>query len=374
MSSRVRRYRRRAFTEWAAIGLAAGSAVAFGATAYQGLSAAMMGATILAGLVTFYMVALVTALITGEEQLVFYRQQIAVMAVAVGLLHLNNQPVLPFLDALSLGFAALLACGRLGCLMVGCCHGRPARWGVRYGVAHVADGAPSHLLGVRLFPVQALESVAAFCLLVSGVGILLGDNVPGVVTAWMIVGHGLVRGGLEFLRGDPERFFIGGFSEAQWTSMVLLWCVSWAGRIGLLPFIPLHTAAAIAMTVVMAIVLVIRRVRPTPVHALLDPRHVREVAAAVAHGDADPMRSGVRVGRTSLGFRISATTIEAGRFEHCALSKEGTTLSNGALAVIAELILTLKHPATLRGIVRGDHGVVHLLLDRQRQSNAARRF
>jgi hypothetical protein len=374
VSSRVGRYRRGAFTEWAAIGLAAGGAVALGATAYQGLSAAMMGATILAGLITFCVVVMVTTLITGEEQLVFYRQQIAVMAVAVAWLHLNNQPVLPFLDALSLGFAALLVCGRIGCLMVGCCHGRPSRWGIRYGPAHVADGAPSHLLGVQLFPVQALESFAAFCLLVSGVGILLGNNVPGVVTAWMIAGYGLVRACLEFLRGDPERVFIGGFSEAQWTSVTLLWCVSWAESFGLLPFDPWHTAAATTLTIVMIIVLVIRRVRPTPVHALLDPCHVREIAAAVAHGDADPMRSGIYVGTTSLGFRISATTIEAGRFEHCALSKEGTTLSNGALAVIADLILTLKHPATLRAIVRGHHDVVHLFLDRQPQSIAVERF
>ena len=32
----------------------------------------------------------------------------------------------PYLDATALGLGAFLACGRVGCTLAGCCHGRPA--------------------------------------------------------------------------------------------------------------------------------------------------------------------------------------------------------------------------------------------------------
>ena len=39
-------------------------------------------------------------------------------------------PVLPYLDLTCLGLGIFLVCGRQGCLMVGCCHGKPCGWGI----------------------------------------------------------------------------------------------------------------------------------------------------------------------------------------------------------------------------------------------------
>ena len=69
---------------------------------------------------------------TGEERIIYYRHEIAVMVVAALLLWLLRQPLLPYLDVTILGIGMFLTCGRMGCFMVGCCHGRPHDWGVCY--------------------------------------------------------------------------------------------------------------------------------------------------------------------------------------------------------------------------------------------------
>ena len=79
------------------------------------------------------------------------------------------------LDVTALGLGVFLTCGRCGCLMVGCCHGKPFRWGVRYGEAHAREGFPAVYVGARLFPVQALEAViVAAVVSACAVAIVLG--------------------------------------------------------------------------------------------------------------------------------------------------------------------------------------------------------
>src|SRR5437879_5906393 len=49
---------------------------------YQNLSSSVMLAIILAAVLTFFAQAIITKIITGEEDLVYYRHEIAVMTVA----------------------------------------------------------------------------------------------------------------------------------------------------------------------------------------------------------------------------------------------------------------------------------------------------
>jgi len=81
---------------------------------------------------TFLLLALGTKIVLGEEKLVYYHHEIAVLLVTAGLVTLLGQPVLPYLDLTVLGVGTFLVFGRLGCPLVGRCHGRPHRWGVRY--------------------------------------------------------------------------------------------------------------------------------------------------------------------------------------------------------------------------------------------------
>jgi hypothetical protein len=43
-----------------------------------------------------------------------------------------------------------------------------ARFGVQYGDEHAKAGFSAHLAGVTLFPIQAVESMFVFCVVVWG--------------------------------------------------------------------------------------------------------------------------------------------------------------------------------------------------------------
>lgn len=143
--------------------------------------------------------------VTRAGDLVWSEHEAAVVAatLVVGLL----AGVAPrLLDAVAVGLLAVLASGRTGCLVAGCCHGRPAgRFpGVRYGHAHVAEGFPEGLVGVPLVPVQALEAVWAAGLALGGV-VLVGSTRPGTAFLVLLAGRALGRLVLERFRGDAGR-------------------------------------------------------------------------------------------------------------------------------------------------------------------------
>ena len=129
-----------AFQICAGIGLMVCLTLAMLLTVQQQLAVAVTVVLACAGLLAFLVLTMVTKIITGEEALVYYHHEIAVLTVAAALLWLTRQPILAYLDATLLGVGMFLACGRVGCLMVGCCHGRPHRWGVRYRGDHVVAG------------------------------------------------------------------------------------------------------------------------------------------------------------------------------------------------------------------------------------------
>ena len=58
------------------------------------------------------------------------------------------------LDLYALQLATVMAWGRLGCHLNGCCRGLPSPWGVRY---ELASGPAAHT-GTSFLPVQLLES------------------------------------------------------------------------------------------------------------------------------------------------------------------------------------------------------------------------
>src|SRR5262249_2645134 len=149
-------------------GLALAWVLALALVARRGLPLWPMAVVALAAMATFLALAAVTKVVTGEGRLVYYHPEVAGLAPAGLRLRLLERLVLAYLDAPILGVGAFLACGRIGCLLVGCCHGRPARFGVRYRAEHAAAGFTPYYVGVRLFPVQAVESLWVFLLVAVG--------------------------------------------------------------------------------------------------------------------------------------------------------------------------------------------------------------
>src|SRR2546423_11236515 len=202
----------------------------------------------------------------------------AVMSVAALLLWLVRQPILRYLDATLLGVGIFLACGRIGCLMVGCCHGRPHSWGVCYRQEHAAAGFESCYVGVRLFPSQALESVWVFSIVLVGSLLVLSHHQPGTALAWYVITYDIGRFSFEFMRGDAERPYLWGFSEAQWVSIMLMCVLVCLEFFGVLPFQLWHLVATVCVAVIMVVVALRRRLRKIPMHELLHPYHVKEIA------------------------------------------------------------------------------------------------
>jgi len=206
----------------------------------------------------------------------------------------------------------------------------------------------------------------------AGAARVLAKSAPGSALAWYVVGYGLVRFCLEFARGDAERPYALGFSEAQWTSALLLAGVATAEYAGILPLCGWHVGAAAALAITMIALASIRRLRQTPTHQLEHPRHVREFAAAVDRVSSQSAESTLRPGLSSatpiastpLGVQVSAGQVREGTVEvrHYTLSSSSRPMTTAAAKRLANLILRLRFPAATAEVVRGRAGVFHALI------------
>jgi Prolipoprotein diacylglyceryl transferase len=360
---RVLNRQRSAFQVCGYTGLAFAILLAMSLVLYRGLSPWVMAGVVAAAMITFLALAMVTKIITGHESLTYYHQEIAVLMVAAGLLALLRQPVLAFLDITLLGVGLFLVCGRVGCLMIGCCHGRPHRWGVCYRHEHAEAGFSAYFVGVRLFPVQLVEAVWVMGIVAIGGAMVWRGDAPGTALAWYVVMYDLGRFFFEFVRGDLGRPYWLGFSEAQWISVLLMACVVVGEWRGDMPYHAWHTLVLAGLVLVIVTVAVMQRRRSTG--QLLCLSHVHEVAAALGHVST---LADIRVERTSLGIQISSSQIADGAtsINQYTLSHEQGMMTDERAAALAKLITQLKHPSSSNRLVQGNRGVFHLLVHHEK--------
>src|SRR6266571_2237155 len=349
-----------AFQFCGCIGLVLFTLLAMTLTLRMELSPCVTAVIILTSVLTFLGLVMATKIITGEERIIYYHHEIAVIALTGLLLWLLGRPVLPYLDGTILGVGLFLVCGRVGCLMVGCCHGKPYHWGVCYRQEHADSGFTPYYVDVRLFPVQVVESVWVLCaVIVGGYFVIRGDQ-PGTALAWYVVTYDLGRFSFEFMRGDAARPYVWGFSQPQWISVILLWCVAAAELVGTLPPHRWHLAAAAALTLAMMAIAIKRRVDRIDRFHLFHTRHVKEIAGiiSVMERASDPLTNcrwtvfekaasahhEIRGGCTSRGVCVSASTMRlAGEsIEHFALSQLDRGMSEETARSLAEIIVKLR--------------------------------
>lgn len=312
---------------------------------------------------------------TGRDGFVFYRDVICILAGVTLTLRWLHQPVLPYLDVTIAGAGLFHAWGRIGCLLAGCCYGRPCWLGIRYTRAHAEMGFPLQLTGVRLFPIQAVESAWILILATAATWMtIVRHSVPGSAFAAYVAGYAVGRFFFEFARGDAERPYFLGFSEAQWISLLLTLGLSLLGRAGF----PRHSiwlfAPFVLLAVSMALVALARKFQKTPRFELLHPRHTAEIAELLRRTASPPQparpllrtpprQPAIKVKRTSLGVRISAgeVTHDGVTFRHYCLSKEGKPLSPKGVNLLAREISLLQHDGAPYRPVPGKNDVIHLL-------------
>jgi hypothetical protein len=232
-------------------------------TAYAGLSPWVATGIVGIAILTFLGLVMSTKIITGEERLIYYHQEIAVMVMAAIFLKITNQPLLPYLDITILGIGTFLFCGRVGCLMVGCCHGRPHQWGVCYRKEHADVGFTHYYVGIRLFPIQAVESLWVFGIVVVGVILIVSGRPHGEALAWYVINYDIGRFIMEFFRGDPERPYYLGYSQGQWISIILMGIVVWGELAGILAFHAWHAIATFMIITMMIIITLTRKFQVT---------------------------------------------------------------------------------------------------------------
>jgi len=154
---------------------------------------------------------------------VFYGGLIAAVVVCIYQLRKHRLPLWTSGDLFAPGIALGYMVGRLGCLMAGCCYGRPTdvSWAITFTdpAANLNVGTP---LNVPLHPTQLYESVAGLVIF----GILMaferrGRQFPGR-TFWMFVLlYSISRFVIEFYRGDDRGFVFNAVSTSQAISIVL---------------------------------------------------------------------------------------------------------------------------------------------------------
>jgi hypothetical protein len=334
-----------------------------------------MSAIALSAVMTFFALVMMTKIITGEELIIYYHHEIGVLAATAALVWLLGQPVLPYLDVTILGVGLFLSCGRIGCLMVGCCHGRPHWCGVRYRREHARAGFTPYLVGVRLFPIQAVESLYVLCVVLAGSIFFLSGRAPGEAVAWYVIAYDMGRFCFEFMRGDPERPYLYGFSQPQWISLLLMLAVMCGELSGLLTFHPWHAAATACLTLTMIAISLRRHFHAEDRYQLCGARHLKELAQAVgmlpcAAGERASLTRGhfapseARVARTCLGVQISAGRIERGAelINHYALSYRDKVMTEEEAASLSRLIVQLKHSCGRAELIDGQKGIYHLLI------------
>jgi hypothetical protein len=284
------------------VGFVAAVAVAVAASSLLGAPAKLVLLLTPVAALTFLAAVKVTSLVFGAERIVFYEQALLVLATGALALRLAHLHVAAGLDLLVLGLGVFLAFGRVGCFMVGCCHGRPGRWGVRYGRAHAEAGFHASWVDKPLFPLQLVEATTSLGLAAGALAwAALRAPAPGELAFAYLSGYGVARFGLELFRGDAARPSWLGLSQAQLTALLVAW-----GLVALRsPDAGVAAwSAATALSLATAGLVAHRRFRPLAPLWLRSPWHLAELEGHLAEWDRRPA-PGPRVATTRLGLRVS---------------------------------------------------------------------
>lgn len=158
--------------------------------------------------------------------LMFYGGLILAVAVFFAWCLARRERPLALADLLCTVIPLGHACGRVGCFFYGCCYGRlsasplavtfpmhsPA-WYEQVSAGLIAPTAPRSL---AVLPTQLFEAAALLALFAALLAVYLKRRRH--TAGLYLVGYGVLRFGMEYLRGDP-RAAVGPFSISQTISI-----------------------------------------------------------------------------------------------------------------------------------------------------------
>ncbi len=181
------------------------------------LISGILGAKILLYVIDFdYYLRNPSAILGGWRSAgVFYGGFAAAVVTCAVMVARRGLPVWKIADISAPAIALGQAIGRVGCFCAGCCYGKPSDlpWAVTFTdpAANRLTGVP---LNVPLHPSQLYLSAADIALFAILILLQRRPRYDGQVFLWYVVLHALLRGALEFTRGDP-RGALWGLSTSQ---------------------------------------------------------------------------------------------------------------------------------------------------------------
>jgi prolipoprotein diacylglyceryltransferase len=323
------------------VGTLTGAAVASALAIAGGYSVLLAAAATVSTITAFFVGVKTAQVLLGHERIVLYELFLHALASTAVILEILGLPLRAGLDLTVIGIGVMLVFGRVGCLQVGCCHGRPARWGIVYGQDHARSGFASCYVGVRLFAVQLVEAVVTAAIV--AICALVYVRYPAGQALCLYASlYGPVRFGLELVRGDDDRPHLAGASEAQWLALVTGWCAAWAGEGWNLPFSTLHNVVAIILTLSMVALVVADRALRYRGWWFRDPGRMRELAEALRRllstaGDS------IRLIETPSGLRVSCSRERGGLVLGMSCSHQALSMATArALARNVRLLTALE--------------------------------
>jgi hypothetical protein len=242
-----------------------------------------------------------------------------------------------------------------------------------YGDEHLEAGYVNYLRGVRLFPVQLLESAWLLFITVIALVMNLRGGMPGEALSWYIIAYGFGRFFFEFLRADPIRLYLYGFSESQWVALLLMSTVVVLELTTSLVFHAWHVVATLFLFSIVATVTLMRHFKKWESYDLLQPHHLKEFAETV-DWLFDLANEGISISNDSTGssggveaitsgrIQLSAITIDgdSGRDFQYTISYQNAMMREEIARLLAGLIRQIKHPSEACEIVENEPGIFTL--------------
>ena len=151
--------------------------------------------------------------------LVYYGGFIGAMVAGVVYIRWKKLPVWKTADVLAPSIALGSVFGRVGCLLNGCCYGRPTDvpWAINVPpiqTAHDLSGTP---LNVPLQPTEIYSALFNLALYLFLAWLFRRKKFDGQIFATYLMGYAIFRGIVEYFRGDYTNLHYHlGLSPAQW--------------------------------------------------------------------------------------------------------------------------------------------------------------
>lgn len=160
--------------------------------------------------------------------LVFQGGVIGAFIVGVWWVSRHKMPVWKYMDIFAPAIPLGHVFGRLGCLMSGCCHGRPAPADAWYSITFPINPSSFAPGGVPLYPTQIMEAAGELIIFLGLFFFRKHKKFDSQLMAIYLIAYGILRSVVEYFRaGETRDLIFGQFSVAQLVSLLMFALAVW---------------------------------------------------------------------------------------------------------------------------------------------------